>query len=222
MDIKAILAKVLKGETLTDEEKTALAGYNPEDSGKIPLSRLNEVIAARDAAEAEATSLKASLQTLTSKVEELESKGMSEADKAKKAYEKTISTLQEQVKTLTGERDAATGNLGKLERASKISKLAGEHSFSDADYLDYLVSSANVDVDSKDAVSAFMSNLGKSRPELFKSSAKPGGDTKPGMPPKDSDDDTRMKELMGKPSLTLREAAEVLSLQNKSKEKTGV
>lgn len=96
MSIAEILAKVAKGETLTDAEKQFAAGYKPaagdeetgETGGRIPKARLDAEIAKRKEADSKVAELNSKLDELNSKLEELESAGMSEAEKAKKEAEK--------------------------------------------------------------------------------------------------------------------------------------
>ena len=60
-----------------------------------------------------------------------------------------------------------------------------------------------------------MQELGTSRPELFSSTAKPGGGTGGTGGGDKSGHEARLKELMGKPELSKREASEVIELQGK-------
>jgi galactokinase len=161
-----------------------------------------------------ATSFGAKLSELNEKLEELENSGKSEAEKAKAASDKELAKLQKQVADLTKERDEAKENFAKSERTSKIAKLAAKHSFSDAEYLDYLTNAKQLDLDDDTATAEYMKELGKSKPELFKSTAKPGGGTGTGGKAVSSAKE-RMDELMKKDSLTTREADEVIELQQK-------
>lgn len=214
MNIKEILKKITAGKELSDEEKTFLNDYDPEkDENRIPKTRLDQESAKTKAEKQRADELADQLAELQSKYEELENSGKTEAEKAAAANEKTLKALQKQVDTLTKERDAANANLAKSERTSAISKIASKHNFSDAEYLDFLANSKEVDLKDESAVASFMKELGNSRPELFKSSAKSGGGTNGSGKNNVSGNDARLKELLGKTELTPREAAEVYELQ---------
>ena len=108
----------------------------------------------------------------------------------------------------------ANASLAKSERAAVISKIASTHNFSDSDYLDFLANSKELDLKDDSAVASFMKELSSSRPELFKSSAKPGGGTSGNGKNNTSGNAARLKELLGKDELTPREAAEVYELQS--------
>lgn len=215
MNIKEILKKITAGKELSDEEKTFLNDYDPEkDENRIPKTRLDQESAKTKAEKQRADELEEKFSELQAKYEELENSGKSEAEKAAAANEKALKALQKQVDTLTKERDAANANLAKSERTSAISKIASKHNFSDAEYLDFLANSKEVDLKDESAVTSFMKELGNSRPELFKSSAKSGGGTNGNGKNNASGNDARLKELLGKTELTPREAAEVYELQS--------
>jgi DNA repair exonuclease SbcCD ATPase subunit len=215
MDIKSILKKVAEGKELTAEEKDFLTNYDPDASdGRIPKSRLDKEIEKYNTEKKRADELDAKLSELNEKLEELENSGKSEAEKAKAASDKELAKLQKQVADLTKERDEAKENFANSERTSKIAKLAAKHSFSDAEYLDYLTNAKQLDLDDDTATAEYMKELGKSKPELFKSTAKPGGGTGTGGKAVSSAKE-RMDELMKKDSLTTREADEVIELQQK-------
>lgn len=221
MDIKEILKKIAEGKPLTDEEKAFAAKYDPEkDESRIPKSRLDQELAKFKAEKERADKLDEQLKTLNAKVEELESKGMSEVEKTKTASEKELKQLRTQVETLTKERDEAKTNFERSERTAKISALAAKHSFSNPDYLDYLAKSKEIDLNDEGAAAGFMKDLGKSNPELFKSTAKPGGGTNPSAKV-DSGAKTRLDELMKKPNLSSREAGEVIELSEQIKKADG-
>ena len=213
VNLKEILKKIAEGKELTPEEKSFLQSYEPDSAeGRIPKSRLDEEIAKRKSEKERADKLEADLAALQDRLDELENAGKSEADKAKAAHDKELAKLQKQVDDLTKERDEARTNFEKSERTAKIAALAGKHNFSDANYLDFLTSSNEVDLNDEAATSSFMKELGKSSPHLFKSSAKPGGGTNAGG--KDAPDaKKRLSELLGKPELSSREAGEVIRLQ---------
>ena len=221
MDIKSILKKVAAGDELTAEEKDFLGKYDPDNAdARIPKSRLDKEIEKYNAEKKRADELDEKLAELSEKLEELENSGKSEAEKAKATADKELAKLKQQVANLTAERDEAKANFAKSERTSKIAKLAAKHNFSDAEYLDYLTSAKNLDLDDEGATGEYMKELGKAKPELFKSSAKPGGGTGSGGKNVSSAKE-RMGELMKKESLTSREADEVIELQQKIQAESG-
>ena len=216
MNIKEILAKIAKGETLTDEEKKFVSEYDPEkDENRIPKSRLDAEIKKLKDEQEKAKGLETKIAELTSKIEELETNGMSEAEKAKAQAEKELKKLQADLASATKERDSAKANLAKMERTAKIQAISSKHNFSDAEYLDYLANSKQIDIDSEASVTEFMTNLTKDRPELFKSGAKSGGGTGGGDGGGVSSYQKRMDELLKKETLTEKEAGEVIELNSK-------
>ena len=215
MSIKEILKKVTEGKELSDEEKSFLNEYDPEkDENRIPKTRLDQESAKTKAEKQRADELAEQLAELQEKYDDLENAGKSEAEKLAAANDKTLKALQKQVETLTKERDAANASLAKSERTAVISKIASTHNFSDSDYLDFLANSKELDLKDESAVASFMKELGSSRPELFKSSAKPGGGTSGNGKNNTAGNAARLKELLGKDELTPREAAEVYELQS--------
>ena len=218
MNIKEILKKVSEGKELSSEEKAFLSSYDPEkDESRIPKSRLDQEIAKAKSEKERADGLEAKVSELSAKVDELEAKGMTDVEKATAASAKELKTLRTQVDALTRERDDAKANLARFERTAKVSAIAQKHGFLDSDYLDYLANSKEIDLNDDGAVSTFMKELGTSRPELFKSSAKPGGGTAGTGKDDVSSLEARLKELMGKPELSSREAGEVIDLQGRIK-----
>lgn len=115
MDIKAMLAKVAKGETLTDEEKAALAGFDPDKAAD------SKAAAARKEAEKQRDALKAQLAELEGKLEEAGSAGKSEVEQLKAQVAKLTKAVDDGKKaaeTLTGEKRA-------LLRGHKLDRILG-------------------------------------------------------------------------------------------------
>ena len=220
MNIKEVLKKVSEGTELSAEEKAFLAGYDPDSENRIPKSRLDQEIAKAKAEKERADKLDTEIAELKERLEELENSGKTEAEKAKAAAEKEIARLKAQVATLTKDSEAAKAALAKSERTAKVSALANKHKFSNADYLDFLAASKNIDLNDDDAATAFMTELGKSNPELFTSTAKSGGGTK-GADKDNSDAQKRIDELLKKPELSSREAGEVIKLQQELAAESG-
>lgn len=113
MNIKDLIAKALKGEQLSDEEKKALESL---DTDAIAA-------AARKSAEAKAKEKETKAAELEAKLaealEKLESVGKSEAEKSKAEQEKAaknFAKLQAQLETLTREK-------GEIVRGHKLEKI---------------------------------------------------------------------------------------------------
>lgn len=222
MKIEEILAKVAKGETLTEAEKQFAADYNPagsDEGARIPKARLDAEIAKRKEAEAKNAELSTKVDDLTSKVEELETAGMTEAEKAKKDAEKASAKQAAELARLTKERDEAVKKASEMEFSSKVQALAAKHNFTDSDYLAYKLRTGDVKLDDEGAVTTFMRGLEKSAPGMFRSTAKSGaGTTANGThTAQPSEAKKRLEELNGKKELTNREVAEVIELQGKVK-----
>lgn len=214
MKLADVLKKIANGEKLTDEEMEFLKSYK-EDESRIPKSRLDEEIQKRKASDEQATSLKEKLDELNQKLEDLQNQSLTDAEKAKKATEKQIAELNKQVQSLTTERDAAKSELAASARRARVAEIAQKYGFTNADYLGFLMQGAELKLDDDNAVTTYMGTLTKEQPELFRSTAKPGSGAQP---QGGSDADgarSRLAELMKSPSLTMREASEVIELQTK-------
>jgi hypothetical protein len=113
MDIKAILAKVAKGEVLTDEEKAELAAYDPD---KVSNSA---AAAARKKAEQELKAAKDRVAELEAEAADKSNEGKTELEKATKQLEKLTKALADKDALIAkGEADRK-----KSLRDGKISKL---------------------------------------------------------------------------------------------------
>lgn len=221
MDPKELIRKLLAGETLTPEEKAYLKDYNPDnDENRIPKTRLDQEITKRKNAEKEVTDLTTRIDELTVKVEELENSGLGEAEKAKKEAEKELNKLKQQISTLTAERDEAQSKLTESEFKTKVSEIAAKHNFVDSEYLGFKVKADEIDLADEKAVTAFVKGLEKSSPNLFKSNVKPGGGTGKGGKV-DDDNQSRLKELLGKKELTSNDLAEIAELEEQSNAANG-
>lgn len=121
MNIKAILAKLDKGEALTDEEKTFLKNFDPD----------TVAAAARKKAEGEAKAAADKAAEMEAKLTELQEKidnaGKSEAEKAKVEQAKIAKKLADyeaRVETLAREK-------GEIVRGHKLAGIAGKLKFVD-------------------------------------------------------------------------------------------
>lgn len=121
MNIKALLAKLLKGEALTDEEKSTLAAHDPD----------TVAAAARKKAEAEAKAAADKAAEMEAKLTELQEKidnaGKTEAEKAKVEQAKIAKKLADyeaKVETLAKEK-------AEIVRGHKLEKITGNLKFVD-------------------------------------------------------------------------------------------
>lgn len=214
MKLADVLKKIANGEKLTDEEMEFLKSYK-EDESRIPKSRLDEEIQKRKASDEQVNGLQAKLDELNQKLEDLQNQSLTDAEKAKKATEKQIAELTKQVQSLTTERDAAKSELAASARRARVSEIAQKYGFTNADYLSFLMQGAELKLDDDNAVTTYMGTLTKEQPELFRSTAKPGS----GAQPQGGNDvdgaKARIETLFQKPTLTQREAAEVIELNAK-------
>jgi multidrug efflux pump subunit AcrA (membrane-fusion protein) len=119
MDIKAILAKAAKGETLTDEERTLLASYDPDKAANSAAA------AARKKAEAELKEARDKVTELEQQISEAGSEGKTELEKLQKQVEKLTKSLADKDAAIAkaeaerkkGIRD---GKIGKIAAGMKL------------------------------------------------------------------------------------------------------
>lgn len=110
MSIKDIIAKVTKGETLTDAEKALLQSYDPEKE------KNDAAAAARRKAEDERDAAKADADKLKKQVEDAKQSQMTEGQKRDAEFKK----LQDQVSQLTKERDDNAAKVTATTRSQAI------------------------------------------------------------------------------------------------------
>lgn len=91
MNIKELIQKALKGE-LTDEEKTALSGFDPDSAAAAARKSEAEK---RKQAEKERDELKAKIEEAQAEIDEAKNAGKSGAEKEKAQLEKALKKLQD-------------------------------------------------------------------------------------------------------------------------------
>jgi len=121
MNIKELLAKVLKGEALTDEEKAALAAFDPDKAAN------GAAAAARKAAEKERDTLKAQLDELQAKLDEAGNAGKSEVEQLKAQ----VAKLTKAVETAQAAATKAESDRKALLRGTKLDRIVGGLKFVD-------------------------------------------------------------------------------------------
>lgn len=121
MNIKELLAKVARGEALTDEEKTALAAYDPDKAAN------GAAAAARKAAEKERDTLKAQLEELQTKLDEAGNAGKSEVEQLKAQ----VAKLTKAVETAQQAATKAESDRKALLRGTKLDRIVGGLKFVD-------------------------------------------------------------------------------------------
>jgi small-conductance mechanosensitive channel len=118
MNIKAILKKVTTGESLTDEEKTFLDGYDPDSTAA----------AARKGAEAKAKAEAEKAIQLQARIDEIEAKLLDSENGTKSEAEKLkmqLAKLEKQAQDAQKKADEAEGRLRETVRGSHIDRLFG-------------------------------------------------------------------------------------------------
>lgn len=221
MSLIEILKKVSEGKELTTEEKAFLASYK-EDENRIPKSRLDEVITQKKELQKQVDSMSAKQSEMEEQLEGLKNAGLSAEEKAKKDVEKEIAKRDRQIETLTKERDEANESLSTMSFDSSVSKVAAKYGFTDSEYLGFLVKSGKIDLADEKKTVAWVKELETSKPGLFKSQVKnPGGGTKPEGNPEVKEGKARVDELLKKPNLTRKEAAEVAAYEEQQKAAQG-
>ncbi len=177
MDVMEILKKVVDGQTLSSEERKSLSEFRPQG---IPKSRLDAEIAKRKDLEQQNNELNETLGRLGSRVDELESRDLSESEKLEKNYSVEVKKLREHVSSLTTERNSSQQELEQIKFQQKISKLAKEKQFNDPEYLGFLLKQKNVSPDMPEQLEDFMTELRDSSPKLFHLELRSGSGSSPG------------------------------------------
>ena len=108
MDVTEILKKVLAGQTLSSEERKSLGEFRPQG---IPKSRLDAEIAKRKDLEQQNNDLNQTLGKLGTRVDELETRDLSEQEKLEKNYSVELKQLRENVSSLTTEKNSSRQEL---------------------------------------------------------------------------------------------------------------
>ena len=177
MDVMEILKKVADGQTLSSEERKSLSEFRPQG---IPKSRLDAEIAKRKDVEQQNNELNKTLGKLSSRVDELETRDLSEQEKLEKNYSVELKQLRENVSSLTTERNSSKQELEQIRFQQKVGKLAKEKQFNDSQYLGFMLKKANVSLESSDQVEEFMTELRDSSPKLFHLELRSGSGSTPG------------------------------------------
>ena len=177
MDVMEILKKVADGHTLSSEERKSLSEFRPQG---IPKSRLDAEIAKRKDVEQQNNELNKTLGKLSSRVDELETRDLSEQEKLEKNYSVELKQLRENVSSLTTERNSSKQELEQIRFQQKVGKLAKEKQFNDSQYLGFMLKKANVSLESSDQVEEFMTELRDSSPKLFHLELRSGSGSSPG------------------------------------------
>ena len=218
MTIQEILKKIAAGETLTAEEIEFVKNQEGEgNENRIPKDRLDKEIKKRQDAEESVRKLNDQIEELKAKLEEQETKGLDEAQKAKLASERELAKLRKQVDELNKANEESKNRAATLERNAKIRELASSRKFRNADYLDFKLKGENIDLEDAEAVGKFFAELEKSSPELFEANSKSGTGTEganQGGTGGNGVNLARLEELRGKASFTQAEAVEFIRLND--------
>jgi hypothetical protein len=177
MDVMEILKKVVAGQTLSSEERKSLSEFRPQG---IPKSRLDAEIAKRKDLEQQNNGLNEILGKLGSRVDELESRDLSDQEKLEKNYSVELKQLRENVSSLTTEKNSSRQELDQIKFQQKVGKLAKDKQFNDPEYLGFLLKQENVSLETSDQVEEFMTGLRDSSPKLFHLELRSGSGSSPG------------------------------------------
>jgi len=177
MDVTEILKKVVAGQTLSSEEHKSLSEFRPQG---IPKSRLDAEIAKRKDLEHQNNELNEMHSKLSTRVDELESRDLSEHEKLEKTHGFELKQLRENISSLTTERNSSKDELEQIRFHQKVGKLAKEKQFNDPEYLGFLLKQGNVSLETSDQVDGFMTELRESSPKLFHLELRSGGGSSPG------------------------------------------
>ena len=177
MDVTEILKKVVDGQTLSNEERKSLSEFRPQG---IPKSRLDAEIAKRKDLEQQKNELHETLGKVSSRLDELENRDLSEHEKLEKTHSFELKQLRENVSSLTTERNSSKQELEQVKFHQKVGKLAKEKQFNDPEYLGFLLKQGNVSLETSDQVEEFMTELRDSSPKLFHLELRSGSGSSPG------------------------------------------
>ena len=179
MKLKDIIAKLLKKEDLTEEEKTFIQDYDPDKASNAIAA------AARKDAEGKAAKAEARVKELEGQLEE----ATKTADDKAKGADDAFKALQKEVAKLTKANEEATAKVARTERASAIharAKAVGivrPEGISDAVW-DAMLDGAvgKTDAAKQDELDAVLNSFKTDNPHLVASSVKPGANVPGGNP----------------------------------------
>jgi len=158
MTLTEVISKMLTDGQLTDAEKEFLSNYRePDPKDRVPKSRLDQELARRRETEEK-------VAVLQHKIDELESRDLSDQEKAARQ----LDTLKQQLGQAQQERDAALGARTELEFRTRVAELAGKNRFTDPDYLGFLAKKQNVDLNDQAAVDGFLTKIRQDCPKFFR------------------------------------------------------
>lgn len=159
MTYAQLMAKLKKGEALSEEE---MAAFEKESR---PAERFNEVSAKAQQYEAE-------LKAKAKEFEELSSKQLDEAQKLQDEVQKQLAALSGKVETLSADNQRLAEQAKAAQRAVKIRDLAHSNPtgavFGDPEYLGFLLSKQEIDLDNTEQVAEVFKSLKEKHPEQFK------------------------------------------------------
>ncbi|MDR0932180.1 MAG: hypothetical protein LBM70_04070 [Victivallales bacterium] len=160
MNLNDIIGKAAAGEVLSEQERSLLAKFRPDEKSSAALEKRN--------------------RELEMRLEELEKSALTEPEQLRRKYDSELARMQECLQSTGAERDAAKKELERIGFRNRVDRLAKDQGFADADYLEYLCSQNQIDPESTDATEPFMKSLRENSPRLFKLNLAPGA---PELPP---------------------------------------
>lgn len=185
MKLADIIAKVLKGESLSDDEKAFLTAYDEQKALDTAAA------SARKKAESERKAVEKSLEEANSKIADLTEK-LEAGEAGKKAHDTELGKLQRQVAKLMEQNAAAEAKLKANERMATIREAAKSAGITaakgvSAAALEKLIDLAvgETDVTDGDALKAVLDAFKAENPAMIAAEVKPGA-TVPGKPAQNS------------------------------------
>lgn len=178
MNIKDILAKLLKGETLTDDEKAFAEAFDLQ--GELDKASA----AARRKAEAATKEAVKKHDDLNRQIEELQAK-LTEKEEAGKTSATELEKLAKKIKTLEEKNAASEAKLAANARMDAIVDLAKAHGIKPAEgisgkSLETLLDLAvgETDVTDEDAMKAVFEQFKADNPSMIAAAVKKGANVK--------------------------------------------
>ncbi len=130
MNTKEIIQKLLKGETLTDDERTALEAFDPDKAAKAAID--SAAAAARRKAEEELAKAQADLKAKSDEVASLTAKAAQLEESLKgnaQQGSQEMQVMRKQLEALTKRLEEADAKAAKLEKDARIDALIAKAGF---------------------------------------------------------------------------------------------
>jgi hypothetical protein len=97
-----------------------------------------------------------------------------ELEGANHKLNETMQALQQQLVQAENDKNTAAAQLLEMRFRSSVNQIASKYNFSDADYLEFKLKHAGIDIGDEHAATGFMETLKQTSPKLFKVNVMPG------------------------------------------------